>query len=546
MTSETRVGSGEEQAHQRAASRGGAPARQRAASRDATWISILTAVLLTRFSWAPAYLSTDAVNLAYSLEWFNPKLHQPQPPGYPLFVVFARFVHWFVETPEVVFWIISIVATAAATVTVYMLADRVVSRWGAMAATVLFLLNPVLWFSRLRSPLRPWLALFSALVAYCAWRCWNGERKFILWGALALGVGAGFRPDLLAYLFPLWAISAWKTNPSPRRMIQAAVIVLGLSASWLAVVTYAMGGMRSSIEVFTSYLSEQSSKDSLLFANTRLWFRPISRLVIWNATAVLGWFWVPIVAGRRLLKDDRWPFLALWVVPGLFIQLLIHIAAPGHTLFATPVWCVIGACVIEQVGRHRNTVLAIAALIGAALFLNAIPTGYPPSVQAQPLERAWISMKNSLAFGTFETSMERLRWWDEMAEVSLDELSRFNAPDRPNVTIVLNGNDTEFDFVNWRVVSYYLSDRSLDVLLDNLPPATPGRVRRVRGTEIKFMPNESIHIPRSARILWVMLPEGRFQRALEKIMPVHRGRYVIYTDPPYQRFQIEGFEFIPE
>jgi hypothetical protein len=31
------------------------------------------------------------------------------------------------------------------------------------------------------------------------------------------------------------------------------------------------------------------------------------------------------------------------------------------------------------------------------------------------------------------------------------------------------------------------------------------------------------------------------------VMPVHRGRYVLYTDPPYKApFQIEGFEFVPE
>jgi hypothetical protein len=482
------------------------------------------------------------------LDFFNPKLHQPQPPGYPLFIAFARLIHWFVSSPEVTFWIISVVVTLASAAALYLVAEHMMSRWAAAAVVILFLLNPVLWFSRLRSPLRLWLALFSSLIAYCAWRCWNGERRFVWWGALALGLGTGFRPDLLAYLFPLWAISAWRATRSWKQVVRGSMIIVALSASWLGVVVYAMGGLAAGVEVFASYLAEQSSKDSLLFASPEVWLRPISRLAIWNGTAILGWFWVPIIAYRStIVKDQRWPFLLLWVGPGLVAQLMIHIAAPGHTLFATPAWCVMGGYFIYRVGKHRDAVLALAASISAALFLNVIPTGYPPAPGAPLSERVWTSVKNSIAFGTFETSLDRLRWWDEMAEVSIQELTRFSISERPNLTIILNGNDKEFDFVNWRVVSYYLSDRPLWVLLDNLPPGATGRVRLVRGNDIRFQTQQSIRIPQSARVLWVMLPGGRFHRALEKVMPVYSGRYILYTDPPYTApFRIEGFEFIPE
>src|SRR5262245_35616283 len=87
----------------------------------AAWISIATAVLLPRFGGSPSYISTDTVNLAASLDSFNPKLHQPQPPGYPLFVAFARLVHWFTPQPEAAFWIISIIVTAASAAVLYAL-----------------------------------------------------------------------------------------------------------------------------------------------------------------------------------------------------------------------------------------------------------------------------------------------------------------------------------------------------------------------------------------------------------------------------------------
>jgi hypothetical protein len=300
------------------------------------------------------------------------------------------------------------------------------------------------------------------------------------------------------------------------------------------------------VHIVTGYLTEQSNKDSVLFAEADAWLRPVSRLVIWNAMALVGWVWVPFIAYRSMVRDPRWPFMLLWVGPGLLVQLLVHIASPGHTLFATPVWCVMGAYCISRVPKRRDVLLAVAAAANAALFLNAIPLGYPPSPQATPLERAWISLKNSVAFGTFETSMDRLLWWDEMTQASIQELQRFSVPDRPNLIIMLNGNEKEFDFVNWRVASYYLADRPLFVLLDNLPPGSPGRIRLVQGKDMQSIKENSVRIPRSARVLWVMLPGGRFHQALEGVKDVHRGRYVLYTDPPHDAaFRIEGFEFVP-
>jgi hypothetical protein len=61
------------------------------------------------------------------------------------------------------------------------------------------------------------------------------------------------------------------------------------------------------------------------------------------------------------------------------------------------------------------------------------------------------------------------------------------------------------------------------------------------------MQQSTIALPRSGRILWIMQKEGRFHRALEKFIPVHRGRYILYSDisPDTPPFEIEGFQFIP-
>ncbi len=516
------------------------------------WLLAVTVIVLRidLFSWTPVLLSTDSVNLAYALDSFDPGRHQPHPPGYPLFVGFARLIHLFSPNPEVTLWISSVIATIVSVSMLYFFAKLIVSPWAALAASILFLLNPVFWFSRLQSPLRPWLALFSLITAYCAWRCWHGERRFAFYGAAALGVGVGFRPDLLAYLLPLWAVSAWIGTGSWKVIAQGGVIIAGCSAVWFGIVMYAMGGIASTTQTIVGYLQDQSRRDSLLFAESiRMWLRPISRLVIWNGIALVGWIWAAIIGYRRLsAKDIPWKFLLIWIGPGLTFQMFFHIAAPGHTLFATPAFCLAGACVISMLGRHRNGILTIAAIVNVALFLNAVPLGYAPTPSASSLEKAWVTVRNSIGYGTFETSQGRLRWTEEMAEVSLRELSRFRVPDRPNVIIALNGNAAEFEFANWRVIAYYMDQQPLWVLGDHLPPDATGRIRMVRDNDVQVSQDSSIRIPRGGRVLWILQQDGLFQRTLEQFVSVQRGRYIVYSDIPSDTapFEIDGFRFVPE
>ncbi len=521
------------------------------------WLLIVTAVLLTpvsavlaRFSWTPSLFWTDTVNLAYALESFDPLHHQPQPPGYPLFVAVARLVHWFSPNAEVTFRIISVVVTIASAAVLYFLANRIISRWAGLAAVILFLLNPVFWHSRLRSPLRPWLALFSLLVAYCAWRCWKGERRFVWYGAAVLGTGAGFRPDLLAYLLPLWVMTAWTVTRSWKAIVQGTLAIAGLSAVWFGIVLYAMGGISSTVQTVTGYILEQSSRDSIIFAESaRMWVRPVSRLVTWNAIALVGWIWAPILGYRKISgKSLPWKFLLVWILPGLAFQALVHIGTPGHTLFATPVLCLAGAGLVSVMGRHRNAVLAAATAVNVALFLNVVPLGSPASPQAPALEKAWISVRNSVAYGTFETSQDWLRWWDEMTDVSLRELRQFRVSDRPMAIVALNGNDTDFDYINWRVVSYYMEHEPIWVLMDNIPPGQDQRIRLVRGKNVQVTGQSSIALPASGRVLWILPQGGRFHRAIERFIPVQRGRYILYSDIPAgaRAFEIEGFRFVPE
>ena len=163
-------------------------------------ISVLL-VVVTRLPLLPTHLfSFDSVNLALALEDFDPTRNQPQPPGYPLFVMEARLAHLLFGTPEQTFAVLELVICGLAVGMLYLLGRRMFSPWVGLTAAALLFVNPPFWYSSLTSPLRPHLALLSALVAYCCWRALHGEERYFEFASLALGLSAGFRPELSVFL----------------------------------------------------------------------------------------------------------------------------------------------------------------------------------------------------------------------------------------------------------------------------------------------------------------------------------------------------------
>src|SRR5438094_4919071 len=90
-------------------------------------IVMLALLLLTRIPAMANYLSIDNVNLAFSLEKFDPRIHQPQPPGYPFFVLSGRIVNLVFRDAERTFAAISIIVCGLCLPAAFVLAKRMFS-----------------------------------------------------------------------------------------------------------------------------------------------------------------------------------------------------------------------------------------------------------------------------------------------------------------------------------------------------------------------------------------------------------------------------------
>jgi len=513
------------------------------------WIVVFALLLLTRIPAMAAYLSIDNVNLAFSLEKFDPRIHQPQPPGYPFFVLFGRIVNVVFRDAGRTFAAISIMVSGLSLAAAFVLGKKMFSRWAGVAAAFLLLVNPVFWHSSLDGPLRPHLALFSLLTAYCCWRCWNGEKRFAIWGAATLGAGSGFRPDLLAFLFPLWLLSSWVGTKSWRAVLQAFAVLAGIVLVWMGALVIAMGGPQTFLKIMLNYAVDQSRPESVVFgSSTFAWLRQLNRLIIWNGLAVITWIWaLPFYFRHRdrlTLGGAQAVFFFIWLVPGLIVQALVHVGAPGHTLFSVAALCVLGGYILSFV-QGRDLVLAAALVVNVMLFLGyfALPVGRGN----ESLSRGNPSLKNAMLYGTYESSIGMVRDLDAITRITLNEIAEFTPKDRPTIIISTNSYVDQF-FMNWRIGRYYLPNRDFWILYNDTKKKRAERIRRSALLELRETEPVRVPIFQEGRVLWLIEPGSAIQKQLAAAtQSLKGGKYVFYSDitKDSPAFKVDEFEIVP-
>jgi hypothetical protein len=520
------------------------------------WIILCALLLLTRIPGMAQYFSIDKVNLAFSLEKFDPRIHQPQPPGYPFFVFFARMVNVIFRNPERTFDFISLLISGLSLWAAFVLGSKIFSRWAGAAGALLLLVTPPFWYANLEGPLRPNLALFSLLTAYCSWRCWNGEKQFAYWGAVVLGVGGGFRPDLIAFLLPLWIISSYVGTRSWRSVMYASALLAAIVLIWTGALVVAMGGVRSFITVMLDYAVTQSGHGSVVFGSSIIaWLRQINRLVIWNGLAMFAWIWtIPFCFGRSqgVGRTSFTPsgtsrvfaFFFIWLVPGLIIQAMTHVEEPGHTLFSVAALCVLGGYVLSLT-RGREFALLAALFVSAVVFFE-VGDLFALPVRTVSDEKRTPSMEDAVLFGSFETSVWQIRGFDDLTKNTLKEIEEFTPKDRPSAIISTDGYVDRF-FMNWRIGRYYLPDRDFWIFYNDSKPKRVEHIKRDRRLESRVVSPLEIPLFREGRILWLIEPGSAFHKEVAAAQTLAGGKHVFYSDVTRdsQPFVIDGVKIIP-
>jgi hypothetical protein len=182
--------------------------------------------------------------------------------------------------------------------------------------------------------------------------------------------------------------------------------------------------------------------------------------------------------------------------------------------------------------------------VNVMLFLNILPM--PPR---DAPTGGWRSLKNAAIFGSFEASLDQIRWLDEVAATTMKELKQLAPADRPWIIVSTDDANRQDWFTNWRIIRYYAPDADIWVARDTHDVAY--RFRRDRALETRSPAEQDqlvrIPTPRGGRVLWLIESGGALHRALQTTAQLGARERLLYTDIPSdaQAFTAWNYEFVP-
>jgi hypothetical protein len=401
-------------------------------------------VFASRLPFASRVLfSWDSANYAMALESYNVAFHQPHPPGNPLYVAAAWLVHLVVADANLSYILLSVTGSAVAAIAVFGLATRLYGALVGILAVLLFITGPMVWSHGVIAYPYVFLAVFSALLAWCVAETRWGGRNLTVLGAVLLALGAGIRPDLVLWLLPAWAYGALHDL---RAALFGGALAAAVVAAWAVPMVELSGGWAAYASILQLYEG--------YWGAPAFWSRAFVEKAWQNLDTTLGFLEYslgPVALlflaglGRLAIARDRgaWQLgllLVLLVAPALTFFVFIHIGNPGYVLAVVPVLVIVAAA---GAARLCGDVLRLAgtrstsrrSALGAALALLLV---------------GWCATANATRFlnDPGEGSLRHIRANDAMIEGIVGYVRATHGPDS---TVVIAGDLA-------RQLQYYLPD----------------------------------------------------------------------------------------
>ncbi len=555
-------------------------------------------VVASRYPLAPGQLfSFDDVNLAHSVRHFDIRISQPQPPGYPLFVMEMRALWWLrFRRMENLLLALSLAGSIAALFLIGLFGNRMLGGISGYCAAWLMALHPVFWYSGVTSALRVQLAIVAVAAAAACWRAWRGDGRWVLWSAVALGLGAGIRPEAGPLLFPLWVASALRAPVAWKDRAIALGAMAASVAVWLLPAMMASGGPYHFVKACLEYVTDQASGTSGLFGATETrWRTTFWHLTTWVFCGVPGFLLPAALAWRRKewwkLGWERLAFFALWLVPAFVFALLVHVEDSGQALLMVPAVSLAGGHLMNRaldltdlwISRWHALIVAIPALVAAwtagsqdkhllawvpavclaaGLMLRLAPVknlGYPPRSHVMALltipallfnftlftHHGWyfrgaatsgLRAVGEHALADVNSALAFTSLEQIRATLSVDDHSlrqvRRVAAERPGAAMVV----WEHGLTAWRKAAYYEPDLPIVVLEHQKMRSGPPVISIWRGPKLEKRTQGAaplrVSLPAGTRIVWLLNPTTDFFKLAQRNFSLTQAEPVYYTDLP--------------
>lgn len=317
----------------------------------------------------------DSVNFALGLERFDPRVHQPHPPGYFLYVCLGRLLNLVFHDANLSFVVLGILASCGAILLVYRMAEQWFGLSAARFAALLFLLSPLGWFYGTVALTYSVEGFFSALLGYFCWRIDHGEYRLIPITGVVLGISAGVRPSSLLLLGPLFLFSVRRAGVG-RRITGVAVLLATIVAWWIPMV-WASGGLHVYFEALFSLWRMVPAKGTVFNSSpaTSIARACTIAFIYVLAFGVASLAPLALVYRKQPAPTDTKRFTAAWMLPALcfFTFVFLKFVNSGYLLLLLPPACLwLGYWLSEWYRTVRLPGIVTTAIFTAGAAANVL------------------------------------------------------------------------------------------------------------------------------------------------------------------------------
>jgi hypothetical protein len=338
-------------------------------------LGLSLATVLTRIPFRSTYLfAWDSANFALALNQYNVSFHQPQPPGYPLYVASAWLVRTLLGTDaNASYVVLSIGASAVAVAMLSIVGARLFDRSTGLLGGAVLATSALFWGQGEVAYPYAFLAAFGSVGAWVALRIADGGHGTARWavgGAVILAIGSGFRSEVAPFLAPLWAwgVLNWHTPWRQRAITVAVSGVAGLVAglTWYVPMVVLTGGWDAYATAtggyYAYFIQATSGAGKQLLG------------ILENLRALVNFVYAGLGPGvgiiafdigtrfrpTRIVADRASRALALWMLPPAVFYLFVHIGNPGYVLTLVPALALVVAAGANDLVADTFTAIARA------------------------------------------------------------------------------------------------------------------------------------------------------------------------------------------
>lgn len=437
---------------------------------SATAVFVLVAVLYF-FTKSLSLDDYDSVNLALGVKEYNLTLHQPHPPGAPVFIFFAKVLYAFGISPESALTFLACLGGALFVAAWYYIFSLYFNRYLTFLLTLCLIFIPGIYMTATKPMTDSLAAAFFAITLLFGSRfCKYQINIDLLLMALFGGLCTGIRPQMGPIILLVFGSVLFITKGSAMAWLRVLSLFAFVCLGWLIPTIYSQASIPQNQEGVFSYLDQlkvyghqigQSPEWSLSAGNLtfkrvvkqilihlagcfylslglNVWYPSIinktmsemgTELHPWNPNIVEGsiagtlYFIMYCIGILLYIRSSPWKstdFKAFWKLnwlwPVAYLMMIVYSVPPANRQYflILPILILPGILGWHQLKKWRFAAILMPILI----LINAIPLIYenhaklsPPVAMIEYLDKKYTLNERKNIFLVLDSNVNRHAEW---------------------------------------------------------------------------------------------------------------------------------------